>query len=83
MKLAKYIIFEDSNGLKHPVIFPSEWEFNHYDVARRFSLKPVNAGFVKVIDGQVITNGCFISLNLSSGDGDSRIIQQMLVYPLD
>lgn len=74
----KYIMLEDKNGIKHPVIFPDF--FVHAIIARavidefrlrKMNLKVTSAGFVDSLDLNVNCTGKSESLNVESDNMDS------------
>lgn len=76
----KYIVFENSDGDRNPVIFPRL--INHDSMARLCEGlgKPVSAGFIQEVNenGTIEANGRSISLNLSALPDDTKLIYKFL-----
>ena len=77
MDHAKYIMF-DSGFYLYPVIFPAG--LTHSEVAKRVGSRPLSAGFIRVVKGQVEAYGESLSLGLKAAETDSAFINRELGF---
>ena len=75
----KYLIYMNKKyGIETPLIFPKF--LNHKEVANKIDSSniPISAGFCDVIDNKFKAHGRSQSLNISSREQDSRLLNLMM-----
>ena len=77
MNHAKYIVFDNGFYL-YPIIFPAG--LTHSEVAKRAGSRPLSAGFIRVVNGQVEAYGESLSLGLKAAETDSAFINRELGF---
>ena len=72
----KYVMLKLDGGELLPLLFPEFMQ--HADMARSVPATVVSAGHVHLEDGKIVASGASSSLEVSSRDEDSGIIQGYL-----
>jgi hypothetical protein len=69
----KYVMLKLDSGELLPLLFPEFMQ--HSQIARSVPAAVVSAGRVYLVDGKIIARGASSSLDVSSREEDSEIIQ--------